>query len=78
MVDEAGMQALVGFAKDKAVQLAREAYAGGIDDAPATLGTYNACTLCDYAAVCGFDPARKQRRRLSKKKLEDMTGKAES
>jgi len=78
MVDEAGMQALVGFAKNKAVQLARDAYAGGIDDSPATLGTYNACTLCDYAAVCGFDPARKQRRRLSKKKLEDMTGKAES
>lgn len=73
MVDEAGMQALVGFAKDKAVQLAQEAYAGGIDDAPAVLGTYNACTLCDYAAVCGFDPARKQRRRLAKKKLEDMT-----
>ena len=78
MVDEAGMQALVGFAKDKAVQLAREAYAGGIDDAPATLGTYNACTLCEYAAVCGFDPARKQRRRLSKKKLEDMTTKGQS
>lgn len=75
MVDEAGMQALVSFAKGKAVQLAREAYGGAIDDAPATLGQYNACTLCDYAAVCGFDPARKQRRRLTKKKLEDMTGK---
>ena len=77
MVDEDGMQALVSFAKDKAVQLAREAYDGAIDDAPATLGQYNACTLCDYAAVCGFDPARKQRRRLTKKKLEDMTGKME-
>lgn len=73
MVDDKGMQALVSFAKGKAVQLARDAYAGGIDDSPATLGTYNACTLCDYAAVCGFDPARKQRRRLTKKKLEDMT-----
>ena len=73
MVDEAGMQALVSFAKDKAAQLARDAYAGGIDDSPATLGQFSACALCDYAAVCGFDPARKQRRRLAKKKLEDMT-----
>ena len=73
MVDEAGMQALVAFAKGKAVQLARGAYGGDIDDSPATLGQYNVCSMCDYAAVCGFDPARKQRRRLSKKKLEDLT-----
>ena len=74
MVDEAGMQALVAFAKGKAVQLARGAYGGDIDDSPATLGQYNVCSMCDYAAVCGFDPARKQRRRLTKKKLEDLTG----
>ena len=73
MVDERGMQALVDFAKEKAAQLARGAYGGGIDDSPAILGTYNACSLCDYAAVCGFDPTRKPRRRLTKKKLEDMT-----
>ena len=68
------MQALVDFAKEKAVQLARGAYGGGIDDSPAVMGTYNACSLCEYAAVCGFDPTRKPRRRLTKKKLEDMTG----
>ena len=73
MVDEAGMQALVDFAKGRAVQLARQAYAGAIDDSPAMLGTYNACAFCDYAAVCGFDPARKQRRWLGKKKMEDLT-----
>ena len=74
LTDKDGMQALVRFAKDKAIQLAREAYAGGIDDSPAALGTYSACATCDYAAVCGFDPARKQRRHLAKKKLEDITG----
>ncbi|MBR2943078.1 MAG: PD-(D/E)XK nuclease family protein, partial [Clostridia bacterium] len=74
MVDGQGMQALVDFAKGKASSLAQAAFGGEIDDAPATLGTYNACTFCDYAAVCGFDPARKQRRRLGKKKLEDLTG----
>jgi len=74
MADEAGMQALVDFAKEKAARLAYDAFTGGIDDAPAVHGLYNACTYCDYAAVCGFDPARKQRRRLSKKTVEDLTG----
>ena len=74
MVDEPGMQALVAFARGKATQLAQTAYDGGIDDAPAALGTFNACTNCAYAAVCGFDPARKARRRLKKKTLGDLTG----
>ena len=73
MVDEAGMQALVDFAKGKAAQLARGAYGGGIDDSPAVFGTYNACSFCDYAAICGFDPTRKPHRRLAGKKLTDMT-----
>ena len=75
MVDEDGMQALVSFARGKAASLARAAFDGDIDDAPATHGQYNACAYCGYAAVCGFDPARKQRRRLGKKKVEDLTGK---
>ena len=74
MVDEQGMNALVAFARGKAAQLAQTAYDGGIDDVPATLGTFNACTNCDYAAVCGFDPARKARKRLKKKTLADLTG----
>ena len=68
------MQALVAFARGKATQLAQTAYDGGIDDDPAALGTFNACTNCAYAAVCGFDPARKARRRLKKKTLGDLTG----
>ncbi len=72
MVDEAGMAQLVGFAKEKAMKLAAGAYAGVIDDSPAERGQYVACAACDYAAVCGFDPSRKKRRRLSEKKLEDI------
>ena len=72
MVDEAGMAQLVGFAKDKAMQLATDAYAGVIDDSPAERGQYVACASCDYAAVCGFDPSRQRRRRLKEKKLEDI------
>jgi ATP-dependent helicase/nuclease subunit B len=72
MADEAGMQALVDFARSKAARLAGEAFGGDIDDSPAVHGLYNACSFCDYAAVCGFDPARKARRRLSKKTVEDL------
>lgn len=72
MVDEAGMDALLSFATGKARQLAREAYEGLIDDSPAVHGQFNACATCDFAAVCGFDPARKEKRRLSSKKLDDL------
>ena len=74
MVDETGMNALLAFAKDKARQLARDAYGGQIDDSPAVHGQFSACALCDYAAICGFDPARKERRRLNAKKLDDLIG----
>lgn len=72
MIDERGMRALVAFARGKAAQLAQTAFDGGIDDSPATLGAFNACEGCEYAAICGFDPTRKPRRRLSKKTLGDL------
>ena len=74
MVDEEGMDRLVAFAKKKAVSIAQDAYAGMIDDSPAERGQYVACSSCAYAAICGFDPARKKRRRLKEKKIEDITG----
>ena len=72
MTDEAGMNAMLAFAKSKAASLAGEAYSGMIDDAPAVYGTYSACASCDYSAVCGFDPTVKKRRRLSKKSVDDL------
>lgn len=72
MVDEEGMDGLVAFAKRKAAQLAADAYAGVIEDSPAEHGQFVACQTCDYAAVCGFDPTRQQRRRLSDKRIEDL------
>lgn len=72
MADETCMDAMIGFAKDKAAALAEDAYAGMIDDVPAVFGAYNACAACDYGAVCGFDPTVKRRRRLSKKSMEDL------
>jgi len=72
MVDTEGMQAMVGFARKKAAELAQDAYAGRIDDSPAVHGAYSACSYCDYAAVCGFDPTVKQRRKLSKKTVADL------
>ncbi len=77
LVDAQGMEALVSFAKDKAVSLAQDVYRGVIDDDPAESGQMVACELCSYAAVCGFDPARKRRRRLAAKKLVDLTGQHE-
>ena len=72
MTDEAGMDAMLAFAKGKASQLAGDAYAGVIDDAPAVFGQYSACATCDYSAVCGFDPTVKKRRRLNKKSVDDL------
>lgn len=72
MADEEGMDAMVGFAKRKAAQLAGAAYDGVINDSPAMRGQYNACASCDYAAICGFDPTLRARRRLAKKTVEDL------
>ena len=73
MTDEAGMNAMVTFARKKAASLAAEAFSGGIDDLPAVFGSsYNACSLCDYGAICGFDPTVKKRKKLSKKRIEDL------
>jgi ATP-dependent helicase/nuclease subunit B len=72
MADEEGMQAMVGFARRKAAQLAAQAYGGEIAAEPAAYGQYNACSFCDYASVCGFDPATGRQRRLQKKTAEDL------
>ena len=73
MVDEAGMEKLLAFAQHKATDLAGEIYGGTIDDSPYERGTLNACQNCEYSAICVFDPLRKTRRRLTTKKLEDLT-----
>ena len=74
MVDEEGMENLLAFAKRKAASIAQDVYAGMIADSPAERGQYVACSSCAYAAICGFDPARKKRRRLTEKKIGDITG----
>lgn len=72
MTDAAGMDGLVAFAKRRAGELAGAAFGGEIDDAPAERMQYQACTACRYAAICGFDPTMKHRRRLTKKTIEDL------
>ncbi len=72
MVDEAGMEKLLDFAKRKAAELAGEIYRGEMDDSPVERGAFNACQNCEYSAICVFDPMRKPRRRLAAKKLDDL------
>lgn len=72
MADRERMEELLTFARQKAAQLAQEAYSGMIDDYPAELAPQNACQTCRYQAICGFDPAVKPRHRLSKKTLDDL------
>ena len=72
MVDEAGMEKLLDFAKRKAAELAGEIYRGEMDDSPVECGAFNACQNCEYSAICAFDPLRKPRRRLTAKKLDDL------
>ena len=72
MTDQEGMDAMVAFARGKAAQLAGEVYGGVIADYPAAHGAYLACSTCDYAAVCGFDPGRQKKKQLTKKNVEDL------
>ena len=72
LADEDAMRAMTDFARRKAAELAGAAYAGAIDDAPAQYRDFSACATCAYAAVCGFDPAVKPRRRIGKKSVEDL------
>lgn len=72
MTDREGMDAMIGFARNKARELAGGVFGGVIEDCPATHGAYLACTYCDYAAVCGFDPTRRGKKRLAHKSVEDL------
>ena len=72
MTDAEGMRAMVGFARRKAAQLAAQVYSGEIGVLPAVCGQYDACSYCDYAAVCGFDPATGVRKLLDKKTADDL------
>lgn len=70
--DEETMNAMISYARNKAAELASCAYRGDIGASPAEFEAYNACQHCDYAAVCGFDASVSSRRRLTKKKVEDL------
>ena len=72
MTDREGMDAMIAFARSKAQELASGVYGGVIEDHPAEHGAYLACSTCDYAAVCGFDAARKGKKQLSGKHVEDL------
>ena len=72
LADEEGLGAMVSFARRKAGELASDAYAGVIDDLPAEYQQFSSCQTCGYAAVCGFDPAVKPKKRLRKKNAEDL------
>ena len=72
MTDRDGMDAMIAFARRKACELAGGVFGGEIDDYPAAYGAYLACAYCDYAAVCGFDPARKGKRQLTGKTVEQL------
>ena len=72
MTDREGMDAMIGFARSKAKELAGGVFSGVIEDYPAAHGAYLACAYCDYAAVCGFDPTRKGKKRLTSKSVEDL------
>jgi len=70
--DEESMAGMIAFARRKAGQLAGEVYAGRIDDSPAVKEPFTACSLCEYGAICGFDPTVKRARRLAAKQTEDL------
>ncbi|MBP3656815.1 MAG: PD-(D/E)XK nuclease family protein [Clostridia bacterium] len=72
LADEEGMGGMVAFARRKAAQLAAQAYSGEIADSPAVIGQFDACAQCSYTAICRFDPATMEKRRLAKKTIADL------
>lgn len=72
MADQESMDAMIAFAREKATELAEGVFSGVIRDYPAAYAAYQACEYCDYAAICGFDPARKNKRHLTGKTVEDL------
>ena len=69
------MEALLGFAKRKAGELADQVKDGLIDISPYELPgavRETACQYCGYAAICAFDPASRPRRVLQKKTLGEV------
>lgn len=72
LADAGAMDAMLGFARRKAAELARDAFSGVIDDLPAAYGQYSACKTCRYAAVCGFDAGVKDRKRLKKRDIAEL------
>ena len=72
MADQEGMDAMIGFARNKASELAGGIFGGRIEDYPAAHGAYLACAHCDYAAVCGFDPTRRRKKNLTRKTVDDL------
>ncbi|MBR6668722.1 MAG: PD-(D/E)XK nuclease family protein [Clostridia bacterium] len=51
------MQVLLAHTRQKAADLADGIRAGDIAVSPAQIKDWSACQWCDYASVCGFDPA---------------------
>ena len=72
MADQESIDAMIAFAREKATELAEGVFGGVIRDYPAAYAAYQACEYCDYAAICGFDPARKNKRHLTGKTVEDL------
>ena len=72
MADQEGMDAMIAFARGKASELAEGVFSGVIHDYPAAYAAYQACEYCNYAAICGFDPARKNKKHLTGRTVEDL------
>ena len=51
------MQALLSHTREKAAELADGIRGGDISVSPAETKSWSACQWCEYAAVCGVDPA---------------------
>ncbi len=57
LVERAELDAVVGFAKDKARNTLSAIMQGEAAVSPARCRRQDACDGCDYKGVCGFDPA---------------------
>ena len=74
VADRAELEALGGFARKKAAEIAERMQKGECAVLPYQVGQEGSCDFCPYKTVCGFDPkiAGYRMQRLRKKELSDL------
>lgn len=77
-LDEKQLSALLRHARQVASELAEQLLSGDVAICPSCDQNRSACDLCDYQAICRFDPERDAMRELPEMSMEQLRNSLES